>query len=429
MASRIWDKIRGFFNSLRSTDRFKDIEDESVKVTIKFHAKQRDKYIDIDHTFDAVPTKEELEEEFGPGLYAVYETPRGGKKKIVYRVNLPGNPTYFVDHYELKIRIKQGGKLFNTGATVSGSSFPSKERVISELGGGGLIKVNAMNSDDKVLWSEWIDAMDTPINTDLIEGGDDVMSAVKHFREDSEQQIINDVRDRLAGRVKQGDDGTQDIQGSFDRLAAMMEKSMEINKLEKLEELMARFDSFGKSKEKADTPESSDMGFADMMFKQPFLDKREAQRDLVKYMIKTNPTSAVEYIEKMPDGVAMVTQLGLGFADMMGGATEIMKANAKDARKRDKSKGKSKEKERPEVTPEDVGIDVKDEDGGFMMSFSSAGPAEELSTPAIETPQTPVTPSGVEEIRTPDIIEPDTTIDVLDKILPVPEEKKEEEDA
>jgi len=120
-------------------------------IQLKFRMKAGEPGIELDHEFDHIPTKEEIESEYGAGIFSVYvrESP-DERPKHRSRVTIAGDPVVPVVDFELKVRASKKGVLHDTGVIFPGSVVPTRDEIVDALGGGGMVKINARDTAKKV---------------------------------------------------------------------------------------------------------------------------------------------------------------------------------------------------------------------------------------------------------------------------------------
>ena len=103
-------------------------EYEPEQIVLTFRVKTGGEPTDINHDFTDIPTNEEIEEMFGPGIYNVFLREEEGKRpKLKKRYTINGHPLLTVDTYELKARVSEGGRLLDTNVTFPGLSYLQKK--------------------------------------------------------------------------------------------------------------------------------------------------------------------------------------------------------------------------------------------------------------------------------------------------------------
>ena len=311
---------------------YEDDELSPEDIIIKYKRKRSVESIDIQHDFTHIPTKEEIVDCFGPGQYYIYWRKEEGKRPTLKaRYTIEGKPFIEVDHYEIKLRVKEGGKLLNTDATFPEKIPPDKDEIITELGGGGLIKLNAIDKDGKVLWSEWRDYLDiAPAKRYLIaeestEGK--LAEAIEKRKEKVENRIIEQIEGEEEGKTKK--DGSK-FETALDRITVVIEDK----KMERLESAMEKFT------ESLSRPEgrSKEEGFTSLFFKKPYEMKLETEMDIIREIAKTDPKRAMEILEKRPDGMTILMRL-------MGAGATLTEAFGEWIRNQQKIGGEEKKEE------------------------------------------------------------------------------------
>jgi len=356
---------------------------DSEDIQLKFRMRAGDPGIELDHEFDHIPTKEEIEGEYGAGIFSVYVSETLNERpKHRSRVTIAGDPTVPVVDFELKVRASKKGTLHDTGVFIPGSVVPMRDEIVDALGGGGMVKINARDTAKKVLWSRWVDITD-------VDPPDDIMR-----KENSFEARIKDVLDVQKKSVEdnaiQGLSGKQEGGSGFERSVDQLTKVIEDRKLEKLEAALGKFThSLSTGGGVGDVGETSG-GLTEVAFKEPYKMKLDAQKHIIQELAKTDPEKALKMLEKMPDGISVVLNLalaGTGLLEALGDAFSEDAVERKQKRRvgrgtseekpggKTETKGEEKEKPPAEHLEEKVTrstkLDVSEEEteDRFTMKF------------------------------------------------------------
>lgn len=350
------------------------------QIIIKYRARTGDKAIDIEHDYEHIPSESEILEEFGPGNYNIMLQVEGERPKRKKRYNIDGHPLIPVESYELKVRVYEGGKLLDTNVTFPGSLPPTKDAIIASLGGGGFIKLNALNKEGKVIWSDWLDYSDVEA-AEQFKRRDDTFKSKLEIELDARKKLIEDealksIKEKTGGGKSKFDD-------TMDRLIGTLEDK----KLERLEEAIARFgDKISGTGESGD--EKDDRGLTDLAFREPYVMKLNTQKQLLIELAKKDPEEALRVLEKMPDGITIGLKLALAATGLVEGVSDLVKEQAiskrcghgreKERKSTDDEKGKSAvEKKFKEVLERESSLVMseKSEGSGFEITFDVDGEA------------------------------------------------------
>lgn len=345
-------------------------------IIIKFRKAPGEEAIDVKHDFCHIPSDDEIKDTFGPGQFSIYAREGGkGRPKQKRRFMIEGNPLIPVRTYEVRVRIKEGGKLLNTGITLPGPKIPSQEDIINSLGGGGLVKLNALDSDGKIVWTEWLDYTDIPPSPDLARQEESFEGKLRQKIEQKKQEAEEEVLAGISGEKKE----TSKFDVAVDRLIGTLEDK----KLERLESAIVRFG------EKLANPEGSgekELGLTELAFKKPYEMKTALLKEIIQQQAKDNPERAMQMLEKTPDGITMMLKLGTAAAGLVEIGTEYMKTEM-DVKRRDRGKkgggGRGEEKEAEKTAESEVEgerkkrtdvesklkVEETEEEGGFCMKF------------------------------------------------------------
>lgn len=346
-------------------------------IIIKFRKAPGEEPIDLTHDFCHIPTEEEIKREFGPGSYTIYAREGGkGRPKQKRRFTIEGNPLIPVRTYEVRVRIKEGGKLLNPSITFPGPKIPARENIINSLGGGGLVKLNAIDSDGKVVWSEWFDYTDEAPSPELARQEESFEGRVR--------QTIEKKREEAEEAVLAGIGGERQETSKFDEVVKKLTETLEDKKFERLEGAIVKFG------DRLANPGSDDsgkeVGLTELAFKKPYEMKAELQKEIISALAKTDPEKAMAMLEKTPDGITMLLKLGTAASGLLDMGAEYFKMEIGE-KKGGKSKergtgGKGEKKEEGAATTSSKGglkekvgekskleVEETEEDGGFSMKF------------------------------------------------------------
>ena len=352
-------------------------------IIIKFRKVPGEDPLDLTHDFCHIPTEEEIKSEFGPGSYTIYAREGGkGRPKQKRRFTIDGNPLIPVVNYEVRVRIKEGGKLLNPSVTFPGPKIPVREDIINSLGGGGLVKLNALDSDGKIIWSEWFDYSDVSPSPEL--------SRQEESFEGRLRQTIEKKKEEAEEEVLAGIGGEKKETSKFDEAVSKLIGSLEDKKLERLEGAIEKFGNRLANPGGGDG--GKEVGLTELAFKKPFEMKAELQKEIIAALAKSNPEKAMEMLEKTPDGITMLLKLGTAVSGVVELGTEYFKMEISDKRgskhKRGRGEEKEKKKEEGATAPTSKGeselkekiggkselkVEEVEEDGGFSMRFGLEG--------------------------------------------------------
>jgi len=319
-------------------------------IQLKFRMKAGEPGIELDHEFDHIPTKEEIEGEYGAGIFSVYvrESPNE-RPKHRSRVTIIGDPTVPVVDFELKVRASKKGTLHDTGVVVSGSVIPTRDEIVDALGGGGMVKINARDTAKKVLWSRWIDITDEAPPDDIMRKENSFEARIKDVLEEQKKNVEDDAIKGLSGKQE----GVSGFEQSVDQLT----KVIEDRKLEKLETALGKFTkSLSTGGGEGEVGETG-AGITELAFKAPYKMKLETQKQIIEELAKTDPEKALKMLEKMPDGISVVLNLalaGTGLLEALGDAFSEDAVERKEKRKKDRGKGGDKREDSGEDKGEDT---------------------------------------------------------------------------
>lgn len=350
------------------------------QIIIKFRARPNETGIDVQHDFYHLPTKAEIEEEFGPGLYNIALKEEGDvRPKIKKRWKIEGHPIIPVDSYEIKVRVSVDGKLQDTGVEFPGGRLPTKDDIITAIGGGGFIKINAKKKDGKILWSEWYDYSDIEPPENLKRRDDTFRSKLEQQLDVRKKEIEAEALEQIGvGGGKKGD--------KFDSAVDKLIDSFEDKKLERLEGAIERF---GEKMSNPGTGEKSDgnIGITELAFKVPYQAKLDAQKKIIEETARKNPIEAMKMLDKMPDGITIAMKLALAATGLVEAMSDTFKAQSQTTRTREKENRKprdEKQNERAKTSVETaieeklgcastIGMEKKVDEKGFAVSFNIGG--------------------------------------------------------
>jgi len=310
------------------------------KIMLKFRAKPGEDAIDITHEFTHIPTEEEVREEFGPGLYNIFLQEEEGKRpKLKKRYRIDGHPILPVDTYEVKVRVAEGGELLDTKVDFPGPTPPTRDEIINSIGGGGFIKLNAKNKDNRVIWSEWYDFTDVEPSESFKRRDSTFKSRLEKELETRKKEIEDDALKQIVGG------GGEKTGNKFDAAVNKLITTLEDKKLEKLEDAIERFG------EKIGNPGISvegdgGKGLTEIAFKEPYMMKLKAQEKIITELAKSNPEAAMKALDKMPDGVTIGLKLALAGTGLVESFTDYMKEQSHTMRRGERGKQRGSEKER-----------------------------------------------------------------------------------
>jgi hypothetical protein len=323
------------------------------QILIKYRARASDNSIDLSHDFTDIPTKEELMETFGPGFFVIYvKETEDTHPKIKKRYTIEGHPILPVESYEIKVRVSEGGKLLDTDVTFPAGNPPSKEDIITALGGGGTIKLNAKGKDGRIIWSEWRDYTDTE-PPEALKKKDDTFkgqleTALDAVRKDAETKTIENIK------------GKGGSSSRFDAAISQLTEVVEDKRFKKLEDALERFTNELKGSPAEGTQESKSL--TDLAFKEPYMAKLAAQKKVIEELAKTNPAEAMKQIDRMPDGITIGLKLALAGTGLVEAFADFLKEESHSMRGRPKEKKKEVEKKekKEEAAEEEVGRELQD---------------------------------------------------------------------
>jgi hypothetical protein len=323
----------------KEVEKIQPLKYDPSQIYIKYRTRAGDNSIDLNHDFTDIPTKDELEEEFGPGLYVIYLKEAGDTHpKIKKRYAIDGNPIIPVESYEIKVRVSEGGKLIDTDVTFPAGKPPSKEDIITALGGGGVIKINAKGKDGRIIWTEWRDYTDTKPSNVLLRK-DDTFKGKLEIELDS---LKKTAEEKAIESLKKASGGTS---SKFDDAIGKLTEIIEDKRLKRLEEALARFTDEIKGSPAEESQKSKSL--TDLAFKEPYMAKLAAQKEVIAELAKTDPKEAMKMIDRMPDGVTIGLKLALAGTGLIEAFTSFLKEESRSLR------GRQREKE------EEVGIKEK----------------------------------------------------------------------
>ncbi len=321
-------------------DLAKDKEYVPEDIIIRFRAHSGDEAVDLTekHDFTKIPTKEEIKELFGPGSYTIFTKEKSATRPLHRgRFTIEGNPTLLVDHYEFKVRVKKGGKLLPTDTKIPGPERPTREIILSELDGGGFIKLIAIDENGKTLWSEWLDYSDEEPSLEFVKLEESfegrVAKAIGEKKREAEDTVLKTLGGVEGGKDK--NDGR--VETSLERIITVLEDK----KMEHLEDALTHF------VERLDTPggkdpTSSNTGIAELAFKKPYQAKLDAQTKIIEELAKKNPAEAMKMLDKMPDGISIALKLALAGTGLVEALTDSFKDQTEATRTRRKEKKKAR---------------------------------------------------------------------------------------
>jgi hypothetical protein len=291
---------------------------EPDQIRIRYRSRPSETGIDLNHDFCYIPTEEELEEEFGPGLYNIFvrekdDTPFRLKK----RCNIEGHPIIPVTDYGIKVRVTEGGKLLNTNVEFAGGRPPTKDDIITALGGGGYIKLNAKNKKGKIIWSEWMDYSDIEPPQELKCKDDTFKSKLERELEAQRKAIEGEALDAIKGQENPSS-------SNFDTAVNKLLEALEDKKLERLE---AGINSLAEEiREPIGGGRSDDdKGLADLVFVEPYLMKLQVKREIIAELEKKDPEEAMRALEKMPDEITMGLKLAIAGIELVDALKDYLK--------------------------------------------------------------------------------------------------------
>jgi len=367
---------------------------DSEQIILTFRAKPGEEAINVDHDFTYIPTQDEIAEEFGPGIYNIFVREEEGKRpKLKKRYKIEGHPILPVVKYEVKVRVHEGGDLLDTNVEFPGPRPPEKDEIINALGGGGLVKLNARDKDNRILWSEWYDFRDVEPPKSLVARDGSIKSKIEQEVEAKKKQ----VEDEILKRITEKED---EKKSKFDETVDRLIETIEDTKLERLQEAIEAFgeklnSSFSGKKQEP-------VGLSDLALKEPYRIKLEAQRNIIQNLAKKDPEEALRAIERMPDGISIGLQLGLAATGLIEAVTDYLKEISYRERKKGAEGERAKEKrkarkeiegekeesikeeaetqtekrvkqEEPKITVEEIG-----DESGIEFIFSSQEGGEEI---------------------------------------------------
>lgn len=289
---------------------------DSEDIQLKFRMKSGEPGIELDHEFEHIPTKEEIESEYGAGIFSVYvrESPEE-RPKHKSRVTIMGDPTVPVVDFELKVRASKKGTLHDTGVIIPGSVVPTRDEIVDALGGGGMVKINARDTAKKVLWSRWIDITDEDPPDEIMRKENSFEARIKGVMEEQKKSVENEAIEGISGKKKE-------VSG-FEQSVDQLTKVIEDRKLEKLESALGKFThQLSTGGAEGESGGLSD-GITELAFKEPYKMKLDTQRQIIQELAKKEPEKALKMLENMPDGISVVLKLalaGTGLLEALGDA-------------------------------------------------------------------------------------------------------------
>jgi hypothetical protein len=391
--------LKGFIGKILKKDEERVDEDVNMKmgveekaeqgngeytpedIIIKFRKAPGEEPIDVNHDFCHIPSEDEIKDAFGPGQFSIYARDGGkGRPKQKRRLTIGGNPLIPVKTYEVRVRIKDGGKLLNPNVTFPGPKIPSREDIINSLNGGGFVKLNALDLDGKIVWTEWRDYTEVPPSPSLASQEESFEGRIRQRIEEKKQKAEDEVLAGLSGEPQE----TSKIDVAVNRLIGALEDK----KLERLEGAIVRFG------EKLANPEGGndgkESGLTELAFKKPYETRTELLKQIITEQAKTDPEKALRMLDKTPDGITMMLKLGTAAAGLVEIGTEYFKTEM-DVKKREMGKKVSEDKDR-EKEIENTGkseieeeikkrtdvesklkVEETEEEGGFCMKFDVKG--------------------------------------------------------
>jgi len=296
------------------------------QIILTFRAKPGEEAVNVDHDFTYIPTQDEIAEEFGPGIYNIFVREEEGKRpKLKKRYRIEGHPILPVVKYEVKVRVHEGGDLLDTNVEFPGPRPPEKEDIVNALGGGGLIKLNARDKDNRILWSEWYDFRDIEPPKSLVARDNSIKSKIEQEVEAKKRQVEDEILRRITERE-------DEKRSKFDETVDRLIETIEDKKLEKLAEVI---ESFGEKLDGSFSGKKQEsVGLSDLAFKEPYRIKLETQKAIIQNLAKKDPEQALKAIERMPDGISVALQLGLAATGLIEALTDYLKEVGPKERKK-----------------------------------------------------------------------------------------------
>jgi len=346
------------------------------QILIKFRSRPGEDAIDVNHEFTHIPSEDEIKEEFGPGLYNVFvQEERGKRPKLRRRYKIPGHPTLPVDVYELKLRVSEGGQLFDTNIEFPGPIPPSREEIINSLGGGGYVKINAKNKEGRIIWSEWYDLSDIEPPEIYVRRDNSIKSLlekeVEKKKQKVEEEIIEKIKEEGNGRGK----------SKFDAAVDKLIESIEDKKLDRLEKAIEVF--VERLNKHGTNGTETKKGLSDIAFSESYLTKLRLQEKIISELAKKDPEAAMSALKEMPDGVTIGMNLAIAGTGLIEVLRDYMRDKTKERRRLlYERKGESgrkevikeelseEKKEREEIVEEEpIPMEIETGDKGFEVTF------------------------------------------------------------
>jgi len=233
-----------------------------------------------------------------------------------------------VDRWIIYAKPDRGGKYIKTDLEYS--EFPTKDRVIEDIGGGGLFLVKAIDGHGRVLYTLKYEALDVPPPDWLVKkfkGEEDIKTKVMKKVEDKIDTVINNAIEELFGSGKpkgKGDDLTEMASkieklvkevgiDALNQVLDVMEKSIEIQN--KALEVRKKIEG-GKSKDESKS-------FFDLLFKDAFEQKMRMVDTIISEAAKRSPEEALELyfevVNTLPDASAALVHLLDGVSIFLSG--------------------------------------------------------------------------------------------------------------
>lgn len=347
MASRLFGKRND-----EEEDNEGDSEGKIETIQVQFKPGTKGKFEKCeDIEFDHFPTKEEIAEEYGGGIWRVYG--RGSNGRIVkqrkYKLT-DREITYPIVEYKIKVKKDPGSKKWYTWPD-NFLQKPSNDQIHMEIGGGGVVKVYGVDEEDKMVTQESRQVDGEPPEW-LLDKEDELHKSVKEKIEERRKQDEEKYLKKIEGEEDEDEDeGSSEVGKTINQL----NQTIEGLALKRLNENIRMLTKSVNEVSDGSTGSGGD-SFFDTMFKEPQKKKLEILDTVAKETAKNDPDKAKEIVDSIPDaGGALVNLISAG-SQALSSFGKAMNVHAKEKEKAlgESEESTAKKKEKAEKTKEET---------------------------------------------------------------------------
>lgn len=363
------------FGSKKPSKEDTEGENEIYSITVQFKMNPEDKFETCDDiVYDHFPSEEEIREEYGGGIWQVIARNRNNKiikrrRYVIEDVDI----TYPIRKYKIKIKKDMKSKWFSTDLEYN--HFPTEEELETDLGGGGIIKVIAVDKNNKTVSSKLV-KIDAEPPEWLIEMEDDTQKVLKETLQQQRKKQEEKIIKKIAGEEEEDEDAGKDLSRVGKALNKLI-SSFEELQLEKFEEIVEKLTKKDESHQPQGRP-----SFTEVLFIEPQVKKLEALTYVAKRLADKDPERAAELLEKIPDASAALISLISAGGAALNAFSKVLNVQAAEKMKKleimdaEIKEDKKEVKKEPETKKEEPQKEIKKK--GVEMSVEETGKGYEI---------------------------------------------------